>query len=755
MSLLCVVSITTPLLLSQAGVTQPPPAHIGSLDGKVSDASTQQPVGEVTIRIPDLRRGAVTDIHGKFRLDRIPAGRYLVGFHKKRFEAKHLWVTFPAAQPLEIQLEQAIPGAEVTVSATPWATHPLEAPQQTGSIAQEEVLVRSGMSLGEAVSELAGVRNVSTGDASGVPMIRGMVNERVRVLDNGVGVNYQGFSRRHMPTLEPLEADRVDVVRGPASVLFGSQAIGGAVNLIPAPLPTAGDAGTLFSGKVALGAASGNDSRVGRVMLEGARGSFGWRVAATERAGEDTRTPDGTIPNTDFRSGSWSAAGGYSGTWGRLTGRARHFGNRFGFYVPTSPQFRLDLQDELQALEAALFLPLGVLDLSTTRQENNRRAYPNGSDRPSGVDIVLETLTHRARLKHLPVHGLTGDLALELIDQSNTSRALTPSGMRTLLPNFDTQNWAVSLFEEWRPQGETIPGWILSLGLRHDTRELTIAPDLRPGLGTGMERTYRATTGSLGVIYQFTPVYSLAATLGQGWRHPSEFELFAAGPHDGVAAYEQGNPNLKEERNQNLDLSARVEHARVRGKLTWFKNRFKDYIYLYETGLPPVGGLPVLSFSQADATLQGMEVEGAVPLATHIELRTTFERLSTRNMATHRALPFAPPDRATLGARWTPGSGDGASAGHLDLRASWTGKGRPSGSEEPFGTREGRLIETSAYVLWNLAGGVEWRWGKARCTSDLAISNLFDRRYVDFLDTYKQFFPAQGRSIRITLTTSF
>jgi len=735
--------------------TQPPSTQASLLEGRVWDAVTRLPMSEVLIRIPDLKRGTTTDPKGAFRLDHIPPGKYLVGFHKKRFEAKHVWITFPMPHALEIQLEQTIPGAEVTVSATPWATHPLETAQQTGSITQEEVLLGSGMSLGEAVSELAGVRNVSTGDASGVPMIRGMVNERVRVLENGVGVNYQGFSRRHMPTVEPLDADRVDVVRGPASVLFGSQAIGGAVNLVPAPLPATGEGTTLFSGKLAMGGTSANDSRVGRVMLEGAQGAFGWRVAATERAGEETRTPAGDIPNTDFRSGAWSAAGGFSTTWGQLTGRARHFGNRFGFYVPTSPQFRLDLQDDLQALEAALFLPFGVAELSTTRQENHRRAYPNGQEHPSGVDIVLETLTHRTRLKHLPAHGLTGDLALELIDQTNTSKALTPTGMRTLLPNYGTRAWAVSLFEEWRPQGEDHQGWILSLGLRHDTRNLTIDPDLRPGLAAGLKRHYQANTGSLGAVYQFTPVYSLAATLGQGWRHPSEFELFAAGPHDGVAAYELGNPNLKEERNQSLDLSARMEHKRLRGKLTVFSNRFDDYIYLYETGLPPIGGLSVLSFTQADAKIQGLEVEATVPLPANIELQGTYERLNTRNQATQQALPFAPPDRAALGARWNLGSRDMNPVGHLELRATWTGPGRPSGKDEPFGTRAGQLIETSGYVLWNLAGGLDWSWGKARCSSNLSVSNLFDKRYVDFLDTYKQLFPAQGRSIRITLTTSF
>ena len=752
LSLIAVVQVT---LLPLSAHDLQPREQLSSFTGKVSEVSSQRPLAGVTIRIPDLKRGTITDAQGGFRLERIPAGRYLVGFHRKHSETKHVWVTFPSEKALEIELEAKIPGAEVTVTATPWATHPMEAVQQTGSITQEEVLVRSGMSIGDAISELPGVRNVSTGDASGVPMIRGMVNERVRVMDNGVGVNYQAFSRRHMPTLEPLDADRFDVVRGPASVLFGSQAIGGAGNLVSAPLPSAADGTSLFSGKVSLGHGSGNESHVGRVMLDGSRGGFGWRVATTEREGGETRTPDGKIPNTDFRSGSWSVAGGFSGTWGQLQGRGRHFGNRFGFFVPASPQFRLDLQDDLQALDASLFAPVGVVDLSATHQKNHRRAYPNGLDRPSAVDLILDTSTYRSRLKHVPALGFQGDLALEYIFQTNRSFALSPVGMKTLLPDYDTRSWAASLFEEWRPQGEAERGWILSLGLRHDTRNLEILPDLRPGLTGGLERTYRATTGSLGAVYRITPHYSLAATLGRGWRHPSEFELFAAGPHDGVAAYEQGNPDLREEKNLSFDLSARVDSPRIRGSLTLFHNRFDNYIYLYETGLPPVGGLAVLSFAQTDARIQGIEVEAAVPLGSFLEMRGTYERLGTRNEATNRSLPFTPPDRASLGARWILGSHDAYPNGHLDIRSAWTGVGRPSGNDEPFGSQNDRLIETSSYLVWNLAGGLNWKWSAVRFTSDVAVSNLLNKRYVDFLDTYKQFFPAQGRSVRITLTANF
>ncbi|MBP1625671.1 MAG: TonB-dependent receptor [Holophagaceae bacterium] len=731
-------------------------SQTSSLTGRVIDASTNQPLKNIVVQIPEIKRRATTDPQGLFIIEHLPVGRYLVAFQGNQVESMHIWVSLPVDKGMEIKLSARIPVAVVTVTATPWATHPMETAQQTASVSHEQLFAQSGMSVGEAIAELPGVRNVSTGEASGTPMIRGMVNDRVRVLDNGIGVNYQGFSRRHMPTLDPLDSDRIDVVRGPASVLYGSQAIGGAVNLTNAPLPTATDGKALLGGRLSLGHASASNSRVGHAMVEGAQGGFGWRLAGIERAGDNTRTPDGGIPNTDFRSGSWSVAGGYSGEWGQIQGRARSFDNHLGFFVPGSPLFRLNLQDELQALESTLYLPIGLLEMSATRQENHRRAYPGGIDATPSVNLFLTTHTYKSRLKHLPASGFQGDLALEYVQQSNDSLARSASGTKTLLPDYETRSWASSLFEEWRPDGSSEQGWILSLGLRHDSRTLDVGPDLRAGLASGLQRNYQATTGSIGAVYQFSSRHSLAATLGRGWRHPSEYELFAAGTHDGVAAYELGNMNLKEEKSLNAELSARVNHPRIKGSLTFFYNRFNDYIYLYETGLPPINNLPVLSFNQADARTRGIELEARVPLLDSFEIRGSYDHLRSRNESTGASLPFTPPDRASLGGRWSRGSllAD-APQGHVDINAVWTDTGRPSGIDEPFGTRNGMLIKTGSYVVWNLDLGVQWKWGVTRLKSDLGITNLFDRRYIDFLDTYKQYYPAQGRSFRTTLTASF
>jgi outer membrane receptor protein involved in Fe transport len=323
--------------------------------------------------------------------------------------------------------------------------------------------------------------------------------------------------------------------------------------------------------------------------------------------------------------------------------------------------------------------------------------------------------------------------------------------MKTLLPDYDAEALSASLFEEWRPA--TAPRVILSAAARYDRRELEVPPDLRRGLDSGLKEEYSAVTGLLGAIYKLHAGTSLALNIGRGWRHPSEFELFAAGLHDGVAAYERGNPDLREESNLGAELSLRVQRASFSSEVTVFRNDFSDYIYLYETNEPPIAGLPVMSFAQADATIQGIEAGGTLKLTAKLQARASYEHLRTENETTGRKLPFSPPDRATLGLRL--GGRLGSMDAYVDVLGSWTGKGEPSGPDEPFGSVAGVPITTPDYVTADLASGVKWSLTRARIGLDLAVTNVADRRYVNFLDTYKQYYPAPSRGVRLTASFEF
>jgi outer membrane receptor protein involved in Fe transport len=204
---------------------------------------------------------------------------------------------------------------QVIVSAAPWALRPLETAQRTDQVPAADVRRERVASVGESLAKLPGVAFIPTGNALGTPVIRGLSEQRIRVLNDGIGLNHQQFSWRHSPNVEPGFAERIELVRGPASVLYGPDAMGGIINVIHAPLPHTAPGRLSVHGEVAPGFSSNADEWSGQARLEGAVGRFGWRTDVVHREAGNITTPRGTLTNTDFAQTNATAMAGYSGPW--------------------------------------------------------------------------------------------------------------------------------------------------------------------------------------------------------------------------------------------------------------------------------------------------------------------------------------------------------------------------------------------------------------------------------------------------------
>jgi iron complex outermembrane receptor protein/hemoglobin/transferrin/lactoferrin receptor protein len=271
-------------------------------------------------------------------------------------------------------------------------------------------------------------------------------------------------------------------------------------------------------------------------------------------------------------------------------------------------------------------------------------------------------------------------------------------------------------------------------------------------LPEGWSQDYGAVTGSVGAVVRVRDDLSLAASIGRGWRPPSAFELFADGIHGGVAAVQIGNRDLGEESNVNAELSLRHEGRRVRGSLSVYRNAFDDYIYLADTGdsvTTPEGALPVFVYRQADARIQGLEAAVDVAPVGWLGLGLAYTRIETKNLETGALLTQTPPGRLLARLRLDGGRWRGLSRSSMGLALTFVGEGVVSGPDEPFGT------PTDPYVLLDLDAGTEWPIGRTRLTLALAVRNLLDREYTDFLWTYKAFAPNPGRDVRVTAQWTF
>ena len=712
-------------------------------------------VSGAVVTIVELDRRMKTGEDGSFRFARVPAGNFTLGVHATSYASVHRELRTPLDGPLTISLPADHHFMEeITVTAMPWVANPLDASQSVDQVDQQQIKREGKASVGEALERVPGVANIGTGDGLGTPVIRGTSENRVRVMNDGAPVNHQQWSFRHSPNIEPVLAERIEVVRGPASVMWGPDALGGVVNIIQAPLPSGHAGESVFHGDIGLSHFD-NDSRVqADAVLEGAVGSFGWRVGAVTRNADDAETANGSLPGTDFEQTNSTVALGKSGSWGSVRVRWDHWENDVGFYFPEGQPnvgFRLDLKDDTYAADVFLPTSVGDLNLLASRQENSRRAFPPAAPvfPAPAVDLELATTTLRASFNHEPLGAWKGSVAVEYRGVENDLLGPVP-----LIPNYEDRGYSLMVLEEGRflpAADESFDRLILTIGGRWDASNLEV-PAGEASVADGFDEDYDSFTGSLGLVFRATEHFSVAANLGRGWRPPNAFELFARGDHVGVGAFQLGNPDLQEETALSTELSARWRSSHWRATVTGYRTEYSDYIYLVELTEdeiaeidPTVTVRPVFYYRQTDAVIDGFEVSAEVVPLEQLELGLLYSSVSTNNESSGSRLPQTPPDRLTLRARGSMSELGPLNSPFVELESVWVDDGKPSGNDEVFNGRPFGAA-TDSYNLLHLKAGFDLPLADNAVSINLYIRNLLDEEYTDFLYPYKGL-PYQGEPV--------
>ncbi|MES1924449.1 outer membrane cobalamin receptor protein [Salinisphaera sp. T31B1] len=688
-----------------------------------------------------------------------------------------------AAQPLSLAGVDDTRGlGPISVTGAPLPGSPLSQAADVDVVESDAIEAKGATNLGEALDDLAGVNSISTGNSVGKPVIRGLSGERIKLLSDGVGVDHQQFGVRHMPTVDTFLLDRVEVVRGASSVLYGSSALGGAINLLPPEIawdtPVEGETLTRYS--------TNNDQWDTGIKATGGNGRFGYSAGIIRRSAGDIETPDeptyfppppaeqfrdapaytGKLGYTDFNQVNGDFALGYrdddGGVW---TARYSRFNDEHNFLLPPPAgnlppaageegvgQFIDNEQIELAGEKEAGGI---TWKPKLVWQNNRRRSNAPGTPRVAGfdnaIDIEFDQYTARLEGQHGPVLGLDGGtVGIEYVTKDQESRGTTQ-----LSPGGTVDNAAIFAFEE-----KGIGDLLLQAGLRYDHHEVegkaskTANPS--PSVVDADKQSYDVVTGSLGGIYSLTERLSVAANVGRGFRAPSLFELYAAGQHGGVAAFQVGDPNLEEETSLNTDLSLRWASEALRAKATVYRNAIDNYIFLRDTG-ETMAGLPVLANDQTDARLIGAELSIEADVSDAVTLSLTGETVDGERRDNGDELPLLPADNVSLGARFTP-----ASEGWLrDPRASvklsyYASKDAAPGEpfaqfdDAPFGS-----ASTDSYYLVDVGAGFSPQIAGQTVHLDVAINNLLDEDYRGFLDTYKGYALSPGRDIRLTARVPF
>jgi iron complex outermembrane receptor protein len=728
------------LLLAVAFATAPEPPAGWALSGRVTD-STGAPIYGAQVVIEEAHRSTSTDRDGRYVMRDVPEGVYGVSFRAIGFRPVIRRVTISdrdvtADVTLQFSIVELPP---IQTTATPLATSALESPQPL-TVLQGNALRRAqAPSLGDVLDGQPGVRSYSTGNGIAKPVIRGLSGNRVLVLDNGQRTESQQWGDEHAPNVETASAERIEVVRGPASVLYGSDALGGVINVVPRELPDAGGGAKVLRGRADAAWTSNGSMPDGLALLEGAAAGLGFRGTISGRESDDVRTPAGPLQNSGLAMTAGSVAAGWRSGWGAVTGNWSRRNERLEIHEdpseePDATPFQRVVTDRA-LLTGNLSLGTSRLEMDLGWERNARREFESVVAEQEGdleLGLRAATWTGNVHLHHAASSRVAGVIGAQVL-RSN----VTTSGAETLVPSSRTSNLAVYAFEQL-----DLGRWQFSIGGRLDRRTLDndAATDL--GLDAG-SRDWTALTGNVGALFRLSEPAALVFNIGRGFRAPSAFELFAKGVHEGTLRYEVGDPNLDTERALNADFALRLHNAVLRGEIGVFANQIDGYIYPDPTeDFDPESGLQVYRVVQGDATLRGVEASIEWHVTTALHLRSSVDYTWGHNRSTDQPLAFIAPLRWQGTAR--------LEAAQLGMfHAPWLEAGVEVNATQRRLDPED--VATNGYSLVQVGLGTTI----AQVEFTLQVHNLLDTSYRGFLSRYKRYADEMGRSVRVGVGVEF
>jgi len=729
-----------------AGLTPP-------LRGVVQDG-TGQPISHAQVIIAQLNRVATTNDSGAFRFTGLPAGTYHLTAMRIGFAAAHSDVTMPDAgsevRVTIVMQEAAMQLSTVQVTATPTGADPRDVPQAITSLSGQELAQQIRSSLAQSLSEQPGIAVRFNGPAATAPVIRGLQGERVLVLQDGDrAADLSSAAPDHGVSIDPLTAERIEVVRGPASLLYGNQALGGVVNVISNDIPTS--IPTHVDGYVATQLESVNP---GGGVAAGATVPLGQELAVVARAGgrrtDPLREGGGTTLMNSFYHNYYGVAGlGFGGD--HATGGIVYRGYKFDYGLPTDSDERSKIDGHRHELVGRTEITTGNSLVSSVRIGATAQWYAHSEiDMLTGgtntsFALKTQTVDLLARTQAGPLAGALGASGLFKQYAALGDEALTPAANSNGLGAFFFQELALA--NRRGDPDARVPK--LQLGGRFDSYRIDVlAGNSKFDAFTGT-KNFDQLSGSLGINVPLGGAFDGAISVARAFRAPSVEELSSNAVHAAEGAYDIGNPNLKAEVNQGVEGILRLETRRVNGQFSAFYNGIQHYITPSIVGDTVVDGesMPLNHISQADALLRGVEGRIEAEVVRDVVLGTLGDMVRGEFKESKVPLPFMPAARLGAVARYD----NGTFAAGGEYRHAFAQDRVPAAvsDEDPAG------LATAAYDLLNLSVGYNLMLHGQVSSLTLRVDNVLDERYVDATSRIKTFAFNPGRNFALVYRLQF
>jgi iron complex outermembrane receptor protein len=724
-----------------------PAAQAGaSLSGTLTNSLTGAAISNAVVQIDELRRTTTSNADGMFTFSDVPPGVYHLSVHTAGYSTRRTEVTV-ASSPitgLAVSVDPELHFAE-QVTVTGESRNQFEVYQPTAVLAGQDLQKQLEMSLGTTLESQPGVAARSFGPAPSRPVVRGLDGDRVQILQDGQRMgDLSSQSGDHGVTVNPASAERIEVVRGPATLLYGANAIGGLVNVITEDIPTRAITGASGNFTTDLGSAAAEGGAAADIRA--GNGKVAFHASGGGRRSGDVSTPEGDLENSQSRSGfgtvglSWTGAKSYFG------GSYGYDDTKYGIPIVEAGNVQLTPRRHSLAFRAGGQELGGALD--SYRATFTMRRYKHDELEGDEVGTSFKNDTEEVELMagHRAIGRLKGQFGGWFLN-----RAFGASGEEALSPDVDQNGLSAFLFEE-----VTWPHITLQFGGRVDHSKYS--PD-----GEN-ERSFNAGSGSVGLVY--TPAaanerVSFAVSLARAARIPALEELFYFGPHPGNFAFEVGNPDLTPEHALGFDVSMRWRHARASGEITYFRNDISDFVFRnpisfeeLETRLPEfeerypgreldiaeAEEFPIVENVAADSVLQGIEAHGDFGLTSMLFAEFTLDYVRGTLKETDDPLPRIPPLRTNIGLRYQRNAFQ--IGGNVTVAAK---QDRVFGEETP----------TDGYGLLRLFAAYSLQSGRTVHTFTARLDNVTDELYRNHLSLIKDLAPEMGRNFKLLYNVKY
>jgi len=735
--LLCVLMLINASLFAQNRIT-----------GKIIDENSVPIIG-ATIFLPEMNKGTIADTEGHFELTNIPNGKLKIQFSMLGFSTKieNLELKGNLVELNILMKQVAVEYEEIVVSGISSSSQHENA-VKIDKLKINPLNTKSTPNFAEVLTKIPGVDMISKGPGVSKPVIRGLSMNDILILSNGVRFENYQYSSHHPLGIDEFGIDEVEIIKGPASLLYGSDAIGGVINFIkekPAPVGSIiGDYNMqLFSNTLGM---------TNNLGLRGSSGKFFGGIRVGQKTNSDFLQGGGEyVPNSRFNEWSAKANAGFTSKIGtfklfydynnqnlglveeeaidQILERGRKnelFYQQLNMHLLSSQnkfylgKFRLDINSAFQNTELAHFEAINVYELQ----------------------MKLKTLTYETKL-YLPSSEKSEYIiGFQGLNQTNSN---LNDRETILLPNATTSNYSVF----GMIQQALLKKVKLQAGLRYDNKSISTQSVGLPsdeGFREAVDKNFESFSGSIGATVQITEKLLFRSNFAAAYRTPNLAELTSNGQHE--TRYEMGNSNLVPENSYEMDMSLHYHHDNITFDLAGFYNKIDNYIYISPTRDTSETGLPVYRYFQTNSALYGGEAGIHIhpkPLEwLHFEL--TYATVIGKQQ-NDDYLPFIPANKFNIELRGEAKKLTFLTNAFVSINSS-TAFNQPNAAPDE--------TTTNGYTLVDLSFGGSIKLKNQYISIGISANNLFDIKYIDHLSTLKEVnFYNPGRNITFSLKVPF